>query len=146
MLRKLCVLSPVFFIVLSLAAQDSRHFRFHYAFTVKNLSAGKKVRVWIPAAHSDAHQEVKIISATGDLPLKKTSESKYGNQIYYAETASAQPELHFDVEYEVTRHERIALGQTAPHVVPVSLSSAERHEIFSRTFLCPSPAYPQIWP
>src|ERR1017187_9137606 len=38
-------------------AQDSRHFTFHYAFTVKNLPAGKKVRVWMPAAQSDARSE-----------------------------------------------------------------------------------------
>ena len=56
---------------------------------MKNLPAGKKVRIWIPAAQSDAYQEVKIVSAKGDLPLKKTRESKYGNEIYFAETSSA---------------------------------------------------------
>src|SRR5271157_3397426 len=83
MLRKLCVLSSVLFVLtLSLAAQDSRHFTFHYAFTVKNPPAGQKIRIWIPEAHSDTYQEVKVVSAHGDLPLKRTSESKYGNQIY----------------------------------------------------------------
>src|SRR5271154_5138696 len=103
MVRKACVFSFLFFAVtLFLAAQDSRHFTFHYAFTVKNLPAGKKVRVWIPAAHSDAFQEVKVISAKGDLPLKKTRESKYGNEIYFAEANSpAGAELHFEVEYDV---------------------------------------------
>ncbi|MGB6839512.1 MAG: hypothetical protein WBE16_00835, partial [Candidatus Sulfotelmatobacter sp.] len=126
MLRKLCVLSLLLLaFALSAVAQDSRHFTFHYAFTVRNLPAGKKVRIWMPAAHSDAYQEVKVVSAQGDLPLKKTTESKYGNQIYYAETNSAQPELHFDVEYDVIRHERVALGQTASHLTAVSLSSTE---------------------
>src|SRR5580704_327379 len=129
MLRKLCVLSSLFLVFApSVFAQDSRHFTFHYAFTVRNLPAGKNVRIWIPAAQSDAYQEVKILSAQGDLPLKKTSESRFGNQIYYAETSSAQPELHFDVEYDVIRHERIALGQPALRVVAVSLSSAEKKE------------------
>lgn len=128
MLRKLCVLSFFFLaLVLPAFAQDSRHFTFHYAFTVRNLPAGKKTRIWIPAAHSDAYQEVKIISAKGDLPLKKTTESKYGNQMYYAETNSAQPELHFDIEYDVIRHERVALAATsAPHVTSVSLSAQEK--------------------
>ena len=63
------------FAVSSLSAQETRHFTFHYAFTVKNVPAGEKLRVWIPAAHSDNFQEVKVISATGDLPLKKTHES-----------------------------------------------------------------------
>ena len=72
MLRKACVLSSLFlsFLVSSIA-QDARHFTFHYAFTVRNLPAEKKVRIWIPAAQSDAYQEVEIVSVQGDLPLKK---------------------------------------------------------------------------
>jgi transglutaminase-like putative cysteine protease len=143
MLRKACVVSSLFLVVaLSLAAQDSRHFTFSYAFTIKNLSAGEKVRVWIPAAQSDAYQDVKIISAKGDLPLKKTSESRYSNQIYYAETSSAPPELHFDIEYEVTRHERVALGQTAPHVVSVSLSPSEKQQDLQPDVLVPVTGLP----
>jgi len=143
MLRKLCVLSSLFFaFAVSGFTQDSRHFTFHYAFTVRNLPAGKKVRIWIPAAQSDAYQEVRIISAQGDLPLKKTVESKYGNQLYYAETNSAQPELHFDVEYDVTRHERVALGQTAPHMVAVSLSSTEKQQDLQPDVLVPVTGLP----
>jgi hypothetical protein len=49
MLRQLCVLSSLFFaITLAALAQDSRHFTFHYAFTVKNLPAGKSVRSGFP--------------------------------------------------------------------------------------------------
>ena len=79
MLRKTVLLLPL--LVALAPAQETRHFTFHYEFTVKNISAGEKVRVWIPAAHSDAFQEVKVTSAKGDLPLKKTHESKYGNEI-----------------------------------------------------------------
>jgi transglutaminase-like putative cysteine protease len=143
MLRKLCVLSSLFFVLaLSAQSQDSRHFTSQYAFTVRNLPAGKKVRIWIPAAQSDVYQEVKIISAKGDLPLKKTVESKYGNQIYYAETNSAQSELHFDVEYEVTRHERVALGETAARAIAVSLSSTEKHEDLQPDTLVPVTGLP----
>jgi len=129
-------------LALSCFAQDSRHFTFHYAFTVKNLPAGKKVRIWIPAAQSDDYQEVRVVSVHGDLPLKKTSESKYGNQIYYAESSSAQPELHFDVEYDVVRRERVALGQSAPHLTPASLSSAERQEDLQPDVLVPITGLP----
>ena len=143
MLRKIYVLSSLFFIfAVSAVAQESRHFTFHYAFTVKNLSAGEKVRVWIPAAQSDAYQEVRIISAKGDLPLKKTSEAKYGNQIFYAESGSAQAELHFDIEYEVIRRERVALGQSAAHVAPVAVSSAERQQDLQPDILVPVTGLP----
>ena len=142
-LRKLCVLSSLLFVfTVSALAQDSRHFIFHYAFTVKNLPSGKKVRIWLPAAQSDAYQEVKIVSAKGDLPLNKTSESKYGNQIYYAETGSAQSELHFDIEYDVVRHERVALRQTAPQVIAVSLSSAEKQQDLQPDVLVPVTGLP----
>jgi hypothetical protein len=143
MLRKPYVFSCVFLVLtLSALAQDSRHFTFHYAFTVRNLPAGKNVRIWIPAAQSDPYQEVKIISAQGDLPLKKTSESKYGNQIYYAETSSAQPELRFDVEYDVIRHESVALAQTAPHLIAVSLSSKEKQQDLQPDVLVPVTGLP----
>src|ERR1700690_910536 len=143
MLRKLCVSLSLFLVfALSAFAQDSRHFTFHYAFTVRNLPAGKKVRIWIPAAQSDAYQEVKIISAQGDLPLRRTSESRFGNHIYFAETSgSTQPELHFDVEYDVTRHERVALGQSA-HLVAASLSSAEKQQDLQPDVLVPVTGLP----
>jgi transglutaminase-like putative cysteine protease len=144
MLRKLCVLSSLFLaFTLSALAQDSRHFTFHYAFSVRNLPAGKKVRIWIPAAESDAYQEVKVVSAKGDLPLKTTRESKYGNQLYFAETSSAsQPELHFDIEYEVVRHERVTLVGTAGKVIPASLAGIERQRDLQPDVLVPTTGLP----
>src|ERR1700733_3259463 len=128
MLRKLCVFVPLFVLTLPSFSQESRHFTFYYAFTVKNVPEGKRVRVWIPAAQSDAFQDVKVVSAKGDLPLKKTRESKYGDEIYFAEVSKAAgPELHFDVEYDVARPERIAL-RPQPRVAPVPFRKKERKE------------------
>ena len=142
MLRKLCVFVPLFFLTLPSFAQESRHFTFHYAFTVKNVPEGKRVRVWIPAAQSDAFQDVKVVSAKGDLPLKKTRESKYGDEIYFAEVnKAAGPELHFDVEYDVVRHERIALS-SQPHVVTVALTKKERKEDLQPDTLVPITGIP----
>lgn len=142
MLRRKHVLLPLFVLCASAFAQDSRHFTFHYAFTVKNLPVGKQVRVWIPTAHSDAFQEVKIVSTTGDLPLKKTRESKYGDEMYFAETASsAQSELHFDVEYDVVRRERIALAPQA-HGTAASLTGRERRQDLQPDALVPITGLP----
>jgi transglutaminase-like putative cysteine protease len=115
--RKLCVLSSLLFaLAIASHAQETRQFTFHYAFTVKSLPAGKKVRIWIPAAQSDPFQEVKVIAANGDLPLKSTRETENGNEMYFASTrGSAKPELHFEVDYSVVRHERVALA--ASHVI-----------------------------
>jgi transglutaminase-like putative cysteine protease len=143
MLRKLCLLSSLLFaLAIASDAQETRHFTFHYAFTVKNLPAGKKVRIWIPAAQSDAYQEVRIISAKGDLPLKKTRESKYGNETYFAASnGTNQSDLHFDVEYEVVRHERLGLTP-APHVVAASLTNQERREDLQPDALVPTTGLP----
>jgi transglutaminase-like putative cysteine protease len=147
MLRKLYVLSFLLFIFTFIFAfpsfaQDSRHFTFHYAFTVKNLPVGKKVRVWIPAAQSDAFQGVRVVSTKGDLPLKKTRESKFGNDIYFAETNSArQAELHFELEYDIVRRERVALNP-APHLVAASLTNNERREDLQPDALVPVTGLP----
>ena len=140
---KICVLLSLL-VVLAMHswAQDSRHFTFHYAFTVKNVPAGKNVRIWMPAAQSDAYQDVKIISAKGDLPVKKSRESKYSNEIYFAETSSAtQPELHFEMEYDVVRHERVALNP-APHVVSASLTMKEKQQDLQPDALVPITGLP----
>ena len=124
------------------AAQESRHFIFHYAFTV-NSTAGKKIRIWIPAAQSDAFQDVKVISARGDLPVKKTRESKYGDEIYFAEGKAPQPELHFDIEYDIVRHERRALNPQ-PHLVNTALTPREREQDLQPNELVPITGRPAV--
>ncbi len=125
------------------SAQSTRHFTFHYGFTVKNVPAGERVRVWIPAAHSDDFQEVKVISASGDLKLKKTRESKFGNQMYYAEIAKAQAaEMHFEVVYDVVRHERLTLGVERPRLAEVQLKERDRKQYLEADRLVPVTGLP----
>jgi transglutaminase-like putative cysteine protease len=124
-------------------AQESRHFTFHYGLTVKNLPAGERVRVWIPQAHSDQFQEVKVLSASGDLALKKTRESRYGNEMYYAEDAKGRTEeLHFEVVYDVVRQERLILGRQIPHLEDVPISSREKKEYLAPDKLVPVTGLP----
>jgi len=107
----------------SALAQQTRHFAFHYAFTVRNVPTGQKIEIWFPQAHSDQFQTVKIVSLKGDLPLKKTSESRYGNTIFHAiAPKAAKDEYKFNVEYDVVRQERIALPRNGsqPHLLKAS--------------------------
>lgn len=135
---------PVFPSLVSTSpAQESRHFIFHYGFTVRNLPANQKVRIWFPQARSDRWQEVKIVSAKGDLPLKNFRDSRYGDEIYYAETSrAARPELHFEIEYDIVRRERVALGGNALLLVRASLSSKERREDLQPDALVPVTGLP----
>src|SRR4029077_4416336 len=88
--------------------QNERHFNFHYTFTVKNVSPGERVRVWIPLAHSDAFQDVKVTSKSGDLPLKQVRQPEYGNEVLYAEASKAdKTEYKFSMDYDVVRREHI---------------------------------------
>ena len=128
---------------LSAWGQSERHFTFHYGFTVKNVAAGEKVRIWFPMAHSDSFQEIKVISASGDLPLKKTREAKFGNEMYYAETSKASsPEFHFEAVYDVVRHERVTLGANIPHLAEVKLATKERNEYLAPEKLVPITGLP----
>jgi hypothetical protein len=85
----------------------SRHFRFTYSFKVQNVPAGEKLRVWIPLAHTDEFQTVRVVSSTGDLKTKETREGRFGNRMLYAETPHAsKPEYAFEVVYDVVRRQR----------------------------------------
>ena len=96
-------------------AQNERHFNFHYAFTVKNVGAGERVRVWIPLAHSDDFQDAKVTSKSGDLSLKQVQEPEYGNEVLYAETSKAdKSEYKFSVDYDVVRKEHVVLVNGKP--------------------------------
>jgi transglutaminase-like putative cysteine protease len=107
-------------------SQSTRHFTFHYAFTVQNVASGEHVRIWFPAAHSDDYQQVRVMSAKGDLPLKKTHESRFGNEIYYAETSKAKAgDLPFEVVYDVVRREHLTLGLNRPRLENASLNKKE---------------------
>ena len=103
------VLLASVFLVVSASAQSTapqRHFTFHYGFTVRNVTAGQPLRIWIPLAHSDLFQDVKVISEKGDLMLKHTQEHEYGDEMLYAETPKAtKTEYAFEVVYDVVRRE-----------------------------------------
>ncbi len=140
-MRNVSLVLPLFALSLFAGGQESRHFTFHYAFTIKNIKAGGKIRVWIPAAQSDEFQEVRVLSANGDLPLKKTRESRFGNEIFFSQGSPEQPELHFDVEYDVIRHERTELNGGA-HVMRAALTTKEREQDLKPDSLVPISGLP----
>jgi transglutaminase-like putative cysteine protease len=127
----------------SLAAQEARHFTFRYGFTVRGIPAGGTVRIWIPAAHADPFQEVKVVSVTGDLPLKKTREPRFNNEMFYAQAAKAdKAELHFEIIYEVVRHERLTLGALTPRLADVPIKDKERKQFIEPDKLAPTTGLP----
>ena len=144
MFRKILLsLASLMVCAASMFAQETRHFTLHYGFTVKAIVPGSPIRVWIPAAHSDPFQEIKVITAGGDLALKKTRESRFGNEIYYAQVSKAdKPELHFEIVYDVVRHQRLTLGAAAPRLANVSLKEKEHRQYLAPDKLVPITGLP----
>ena len=143
--RKLLCISIVWLLISSaaLTAQSSRSFTFHYAFAVKNVPQGQKIRVWFPAAHSDDFQDIKVTSVKGDLPLKRTKESRFGNEIYYAQTSNSKPgDLRFSVDYEVVRRERLTIGVSRPRLRDATLSKKEYQQDLASDRLVPIAGLP----
>lgn len=106
-----------------------RHFKFTYAFTVRDPDQGKPLRVWFPIATSDDWQSVKILSIRSDLMLQKTREREYGDQMFYAYTPKAEKsEYRFEIVYDVVRQERIGLrdGKPVPAVRHLSQTKLDR--------------------
>jgi len=136
------VLRGLFLSVLLFASASSqtgateRHFTFQYAFTVRNTHPGAPLRVWIPLAHANEFQNVRLLSKKGDLPLRQTEENEYGNQILYAEAAKAdRDEYSFEVVYDIVRR------QTSPGKAGV-LRVADRQRLLAPDKLVPTTGLP----
>jgi transglutaminase-like putative cysteine protease len=103
------------------------------------------VRVWIPLAHSDASQDVRVVSKTGDSPLKEVRQPEYGNQVLYAETGKAEKgEYKFSVDYDVVRREHVVLikGKPAPDVKAASAPKVELARLVEADRLVPVTGLP----
>ncbi len=107
-----------------------RKFVFTYSFTVKDIPAGTTlVRVWVPVAHTDEHQTVRLVNVKAPVQTRMTEEPEYDNQILYAEIHNpTQSTADFSLQYEVTRREysrgdfaQLEDKDTKPGVVPVSM-------------------------
>lgn len=107
-----------------------RKFRFTYSFTVKDIPAGSKlVRVWVPVAHTDEHQTVRLVSVKAPVQTRMTEDAVFGNHILYAEIHNpVQSTADFSLQYEVTRREysrgdyaQLEAKDTKPGIVPVTM-------------------------
>ena len=129
-MRKLLLSLVVFLAPLLSSAQQSRHFTFHYAFTVRDIPQGQKVEIWFPMAHSDAFQEVRVLRIEGDLPVTRAREKRFGNTLFHTVApVAAKHDYTFDVVYDVVRHERIGLPRdgATPHFIKASAKEANKY-------------------
>ncbi|HLI62674.1 MAG TPA: transglutaminase domain-containing protein [Terriglobales bacterium] len=108
-----------------------RTFRFTYSFTIQNIPHGAKlVRVWVPVAHSDTHQTVRLVHVEAPVRTRITREPEFGNHILYAEIHNPKhSSADFLLQYEVTRREyrvgdyaQLEAKDIKPGVLPVSMT------------------------
>jgi transglutaminase-like putative cysteine protease len=77
------------------------------------------------------------------LPLKTTRERRWGNEIYYAEVSHAKGgDLHFFVDYDVVRHERLTFGVSRPRLEQASLSKKQTSQYLAPDRLVPVSGLP----
>lgn len=116
---------------------DSVHrFRLDYRFTITGLKAGKRVRVWVPAAQNNSAQRVKRLP--GRWPTEPTvhTENTYGNRILFFETKTPQDEtIDGHIPYKVVRKE-VTASQ------PAELTQQERQLFLSPNRLVPTRGKP----
>jgi len=113
------------------SSAPERHFTFHYAASVRITNPGAALRVWVPLARSDDFQDVKVVSQSGDLPLERTREREYGDEMLYAEVSKAdKPEYSFEIVYEVRRRQSSTQRS-------VALRADQRHRLLSPDRLVP---------
>ena len=145
--KTIVVIAVTLFFSLFSTAQEphQRRFAFHYAFTIKDVPAGKELHVWIPLAHADAFQDVQVVSKTGDLKLRKMPDDEYGNVVLYAEADTEKVrDYRFSIDYDVIRFERVDLvdGKLAPGAHPEKSSAAVQARFLQPDKLVPVTGVP----
>jgi transglutaminase-like putative cysteine protease len=88
---------------------------------------------------------VKVISKTGDLPLKQVRQPAYGNEVLYGEALKAdKSEYKFSVEYDVVRREHAVLanGNSISNVPPAKVPRVELARFLEADRLVPVTGVP----
>lgn len=98
-------------VLAQVTVKKQRDFEFNYGATIKDVSKGARIRVWIPIPQSDAHQKVQLESASVGDQFQEHQDEMYGNSIGYFElTADETGESIFGFAYKVSRMEADADG------------------------------------
>ncbi|HUI41306.1 MAG TPA: transglutaminase domain-containing protein [Terriglobia bacterium] len=96
---------------------NARTFEFIYEVTLKPPASGT-LKVWIPVATSDAHQQVTLQDISSPVPAELGRGDTYGNHLLYAEIKGGTAPVKISLKYQVTRDEYAQGG----------LSDLRRHE------------------
>jgi transglutaminase-like putative cysteine protease len=86
--------------------------------------------VWVPLAHSDQHQTVRVLNVKAPGKTQMTQDPEYGNRIMYVEIQNPTADkAEFSIEYQVTRKEysrgdyaQLERTDRKPSLVPASMN------------------------
>jgi hypothetical protein len=108
-----------------------RTFEFEYGAAVTGLTTDSPIRVWIPIATTNAHQQIELLDSNTPSKLSIGIEKKYNNRIGYFETsANNDGKFSFNVKYRVTRSQAKSAG-------PTKLTEVEKQVFLSSNRLVP---------
>ncbi|MCA9322656.1 MAG: transglutaminase domain-containing protein [Planctomycetes bacterium] len=88
----------------------SRTFHVRYVAEASKLPVGRSLRLWIPIPSNDPWQTIrnlKVTSVEGDFDFRITREPVHGNRMIYVDQRVTSPQVTFEINYDVIRHERI---------------------------------------
>ena len=98
------------------SAQQNRSFQLTYEVELGALpSDGKELKLWIPLAASDQHQEIHQRLIQAPVPYQVTKDPEYGNDILFLKLEHPLPRaFQLSIQYEAdVREQEIRLSRSA---------------------------------
>ncbi|MDE0959362.1 MAG: transglutaminase-like domain-containing protein [Planctomycetota bacterium] len=84
--------------------QLERVFHIRYVSSMKDCTIGDDFKLWIPVPHDDDHQVISNMKVRTPIEGTLSSESRFGNSMYYFEGKCSSAQMNFTIEYDVDRY------------------------------------------
>jgi transglutaminase-like putative cysteine protease len=107
------------------AEPKKRHFLFTYKVKLADVPQGE-MRLWMPVAPSNGEQTVRLAKVTAPVPLEPEKEGEYGNSLLFGSIKAPPRELEIELQYEVTRSEKIGNLTGSGTFAPASREELDR--------------------
>jgi len=102
-----------------------RHFLFTYKVKLENVPHGE-LKLWIPVPQSNGEQTVRLARMSAPVPLEPEKEGEYGNSLLFGSIKAPARELEIELQYDVTRIEKIGNLAGSATFAPASREELDR--------------------
>lgn len=112
-----------------------RVFHIRYVSSMKDCARGDDFRLWIPVPHADDHQVIRNMRVRGPVEGTLSSESRFGNSMYFFEGKCSGSQMDFTIEYDVDRY-LYSVNQSLPAKLPAAGSQPSMAKYLTPSSLC----------